>query len=106
MIWRTKYNKNEKLIIIEDDASRFIAGLGIYNEETIAHTIETLELAIEIYGKPEEILVDKQFFSNGKNGIKDKNKFQEYLAHNNIKHISGRIIIHRLMANWKGWIIQ
>ncbi len=36
-------------------------------------------------------MVDKQFFSNGKNGIPgDKNKFQEYLD-NNIKHISGRI---------------
>jgi len=33
-----------------------------------------------------------QFFSNGKNGIPgDKNKFQEYLDNNNIKHIVGRI---------------
>ena len=93
MDW-TKYNDSEKLIIIEDDASRFIVGMGIYNEETIDNTIETLEIAIQLYGKPEEILTDHgtQFFSNGKNGIPgDKNKFQEYLDNYNIKHILGRI---------------
>ncbi len=74
--------------------SSFIAGLGVYNEETIVNTIETLEITIQLYGKPEEILTDHgtQFFSNGKNGIHgDHNKFQEYLDNNNIKHISGRI---------------
>ena len=93
MDW-TKYSDSEKLIIIEDDASRFIVGMGIYSEETIDNTIETLEIAIDLYGKPEEILTDHgtQFFSNGKNGIPgDKNKFQEYLDNNNIKHILGRI---------------
>ena len=93
MDW-TKYSDSEKLIIIEDDASRFIVGMGIYNEETIDNTIEALEIAIDLYGKPEEILTDHgtQFFSNGKNGIPgDKNKFQEYLDNNNIKHIVGRI---------------
>jgi len=53
-----------------------------------------LEIAINTYGKPEEILTDHgtQFFSNGKNGITgDKNKFQEYLENNGIKHILGRI---------------
>ncbi len=52
------YNKNEKLIIIENDASRFIVGLGVYNEETIDNTMETLEHAIELYGKPNEIITD------------------------------------------------
>ena len=45
----TGYNKNEKLIIIEDDASRFIVGLGVYSEETIDNTINTLIKAIELY---------------------------------------------------------
>ncbi len=49
----TKYNDNEKLIIIEDDASRFIVGLGVYNEETIDNTINTLIHSIQLYGKPE-----------------------------------------------------
>ena len=90
----TKYSDDERLIIIEDDASRFIVGSGVYSEETIDNTIETLEIAIELYGKPEEILTDHgtQFFSNGKNGIPgDHNKFQEYLDNNSIKHILGRI---------------
>ena len=93
MDW-TKYSDSEKLIIIEDDASRFRVGMGIYSEETIDNTIEALEIAIDLYGKPEEILTDHgtQFFSNGKNGIPgDKNKFQEYLDRNNIKHIVGRV---------------
>jgi hypothetical protein len=90
----TEYNKNEKLIIIEDDASRFIVGFGVYTEETIDSTINTLIHAIELYGKPLEILTDHgtQFFSNGKNGIPgDHNKFQEYLDNNGIKHILARI---------------
>ncbi|SMD30793.1 DDE-type integrase/transposase/recombinase [Picrophilus oshimae] len=90
----TDYNKKEKLIIIEDDASRFIVGLGVYEEENIDNTMETLVKAIELYGKPNEIITDHgtQFFSNGKNGIPgDKNKFQQYLDDNGIKHILARI---------------
>ena len=90
----TGYNKKEKLIIIEDDPSRFITGFGVYNEETIDNTINTLIKSIELYGKPKEIITDHgtQFFSNGKNGIMgDKNKFQQYLDDNNIKHILARV---------------
>lgn len=86
----SEYNKKEKLIIIEDDASRFIVGFGVYEEETIDNTINTLIKAIELYGKPKEIITDHgtQSFSNGKNGIiGDKNKFKQYLDDNNIKHI-------------------
>ncbi len=36
--------------------SRFIVCFGVYNEENPDNTIETLQRAIEIYGKPEEIL--------------------------------------------------
>ncbi len=45
--------------------------MGVYEEETIDNTIETLERAIELYSKPKKILTDHgtQFFSNGKNGI-------------------------------------
>ena len=69
-------------------------GLGVYIKETIDNTINTLIKAIELYGKPREIITDRgtQFFSNGKNGIiGDKNKFQQYLDDNNIKHILARI---------------
>ncbi len=67
----SEYNKKEKLIIIEDDASRFIVGFGVYSEETIDNTLEILIKSIELYGKPKEIITDHgtQFFSNGKNSI-------------------------------------
>jgi len=50
----------------------FIVCIGIYKEETIENTIEILEMAINTYGKPEEILTDHgtQFFSNSKKGIR------------------------------------
>ena len=35
-----------------------MVGIGIYSEETIDNTIEALEIAINTYGKPEEILTD------------------------------------------------
>ena len=49
MDW-TKYNDSETLII-EDDASRFMEGMEIYNEETTENTMETLEIAIIIKTK-------------------------------------------------------
>ena len=67
------------MIIIKDDASRFIIGFGVYEKEPIDNTVDTLERAIELYGKLEEIITDNgtQFLSSGKNGIPwDKNKFQ------------------------------
>ena len=51
--------------------------MGIYNDETIDNTIETLEIAIDLYGK------------KGISG--DKKRFPEYLDNNNINHIAGRI---------------
>ncbi len=80
----TKYSDNERLIIIEDDASRFIVGFGVYNEETVDNTVETLARAIELYGKPEEILTYGTQLSSS-----DGNKFRQYLDDNNIKYILG-----------------
>ena len=90
----SKYSDEKKLIIIEDDASRFIVGFVVFEEGTIDNTIETLVHAIELYGKPLEILTyhGTQFFSNGKNGILgDHDKFHEYLDNNGIKHIMARV---------------
>ena len=89
ILTRLQCNKNEKLIIIEDYLLRFITDFEVYTEETVYNTVGTLEGSIELYGKPLEILTDHgtQFFSKGNNGIPgDKNKFQEYLDNNGIKH--------------------
>ncbi|KJE48573.1 hypothetical protein TZ01_07885 [Acidiplasma sp. MBA-1] len=81
------------MIIIEDDASRFIAGFGVYNRETIDNTINTLIRAIELYGKPLEILKDHgaRLFSNDKNRITGSNNRLQQYSNNNIKHILARM---------------
>jgi transposase InsO family protein len=94
------YNKTElyktgrKTKVIDEYTEELIIRIRTNHLLIIDNTIETLVHAIELYGKPLEILTDHgtQFFSNGKNGIPgDHNKFQEYLDNNNIKHILAKV---------------
>ena len=71
------------------------------NEKKIKYIIReknkrrsSTEIAIDLYGKPEEILTDHgtQFFSNGKNGIPgDHNKFLKYYVINKMTLIFAKI---------------
>jgi len=48
------------------DASRFIAGYGIFDEATTENAISVLERSINRYGKPLKLLTDhgSQFYAN------------------------------------------
>ena len=46
------------LIVYEDDSSRFIIGYGVYPTPTSKYSVDVLMKAINMYGKPEEILSD------------------------------------------------
>ena len=85
----SKYNDREKLIIIEDDASRFIAGLEVYSEETIDNTIE-------LYGKPLEVLTDHgtQYFSTWEEIVYYYNYKRKHMS----LSIDSRLVVTPAMA--------
>ena len=56
MDWFEYEGKN--VIIIEDDASRFIVGIKEYERATTENTIEAIKRGIERYGKPREVITD------------------------------------------------
>ena len=92
MDW-AEYNE-EQILVIEDDASRFITGFGSFDSATTENALIALMLAVSTYGKPREIMTDHgtQFFSNGQNGEPgDPNAFQRYLEEEGIRHILARV---------------
>ncbi|AKA49290.1 hypothetical protein IX51_09445 [uncultured archaeon] len=86
--------REEQLLVIEDDASRYIVGFGSFDSATTENSLIVLRKAIEEHGKPREIMTDHgtQFFSNGKNGEPGgPNEFQRFLESEGIRHILARV---------------
>jgi putative transposase len=97
-MWHTDWTKlNGKwLIVIIDDASRFIVGWGLFSHATSENSVLVLERAIATYGCPKMMLTgrDTQFYSSPKRQSNVKPKltaFAECLAGNKIKHILARV---------------
>lgn len=59
------HKQRQCLLLIEDDCSRFIAGWVLLKSEQADPVIDTLDAAINRYGKPEGVMVDRgsAFFS-------------------------------------------
>ena len=86
--------REEQLLVIEDDASRYIVGFGSFESATTENSLIVLMKATEEHGKPREIMTDHgtQFFSNGKNGEPGgPNEFQRFLESEGIRHILARV---------------
>lgn len=93
MDW-SKMHDGTWLLAIKDDASRLIVAKGVFPEATSDHSIEVLTQAIQAYGKPLAILTgrDVQFYASDKLGKPSgKNRFQQFLEANEIKHILARV---------------
>lgn len=95
-LWHTDWCEYEgdKIIVYEDDASRFITGFGVFNRSTVKNSIEVLQEAIK-YGVPKQIITDHgtQFVSLSRESCKEPqpNEFQKFLQDNKIEHIKARI---------------
>jgi len=64
-LWHTDWHKikddrwkGQWLICYENDASRFIAGYGVYPTLTSPYSVDVLNVAIRKHGKPKSILSD------------------------------------------------
>ena len=85
--------EGKQLITFEDDASRLVAGYGVFDNATSVNAKTVLADAIKQYGRPASVITDngKQFTSNVES--LDCNKpveFEEYLMKNHINHIHSR----------------
>jgi putative transposase len=94
--------KGKWLIAYLDDASRFVAGYGIFEEATTENAISVLDGCIARYGKPLELLTDhgSQFYANsGEIKAAAISSFQQYLVSRKINYILGRV--HHPQTNGK-----
>ena len=61
-MWHTDYKQLDDgrwFISYEYDASRFVTGLGVFDEATAEHAMDVLDQAITGHGKPKSILSDR-----------------------------------------------
>ena len=84
-------HKGEWILPIEDDCSRYCIAIGRMEHMTTENVIKLLEEAIEMHGKPREILTDNgpEFGGNGKG----ENDFDTWCEKQGIIHI--RSAIHK-----------
>jgi len=71
------------IILVLDDYSRFILGWRLLEKTSIDEVIQTVERAVNRYGKMEEVLTDRGFVFYSWHGI---NRFEKYLERLEIDH--------------------
>jgi putative transposase len=86
---------HEQIILLEDDASRFITGYGVFSNANMQNSNQVLNQAISSYGIPKQMMTDHgtQFTSLPRETCPDpqQNKFQQLLKHYGITHIKARV---------------
>ena len=96
-LWHADWfeEKQDKIIVFQDDASRFITGYGVFTNATTKNTNLVLEQAITSYGCPKQLMTDHgtQFTSLSRESCADPkpNGFQQMLSSYDIKHIKARV---------------
>lgn len=93
--------KGWKIMLVEDDASRFITGYGKFKQATAENTIKVFERSLK-WGKPKQFHSDhgSQFICNEKEGKKQgESDFTKVLKSYEVKQIFARI--KRPQANGK-----
>jgi len=96
-LWHADWfeEKQDQIIVFQDDASRFITGYGVFTNATTKNTTLVLEQAIQSYGIPKQLMTDHgtQFTSLPRESCTDPkpNRFQKILMSYDIKHIKARV---------------
>ena len=96
-LWHADWfeEKQDQIILFEDDASRFITGYGVFSNATAKNSMLVLEQAVESYGIPKQLMTDHgvQFTSLPRETCADPrpNEFQQILRRYGIKHIKARV---------------
>jgi putative transposase len=86
---------NDKVLLIEDDASRFLAGFGVFPNATTENSVALLEKAIQQHGTPRQLMTDHgtPFVSIERENCPEPepNAFEKFLKEHKIKHIKARV---------------
>jgi len=86
---------HEQIILLEDDASRFITGFGVFQNANMENSNHVLNQAITTYGRPKQMMTDHgtQFTSLSRESCPDpkENMFQQLLKQHGILHIKARV---------------
>ena len=96
-LWHADWfeEQHDQIILLEDDASRFIAGYGVFGNATAKNSVLALEQAIQGYGIPRQLMTDHgtQFTSLSREtcAYPRPNEFQRTLQIYGIKHIKARV---------------
>ena len=96
-MWHTDYKQLDDgrwFLGYLDDASRFMAGYGVFQEATTENALLVLDEAIKAHGRPASILTDRgtQFYASESEVKKKGNsKFEERMVELGIKHILARV---------------
>ena len=96
-LWHADWfeEKQDQIILFEDDASRFITGYGVFTHATAKNSMLVLGHAIESYGTPKQLMTDHgvQFTSLPRDTCVNPrpNEFQQFLQRYGIKHIKARV---------------
>ena len=93
-LWHADWfeEQKDKVILFEDDASRFITGYGVFGNATTENTISVLEKALQGYGIPKQLMTDHgtQFTSLSRVTCNDPkpNMFQQTLKAVSYTHLT------------------
>jgi len=90
----TQLSDETWLLAIQDDASRYVLDFCVAQTLTADASIELVQKAIEVYGKPAQVLTDKgaTFHTMHQLGKKPaKSRFTRFLEEQGIKHITARV---------------
>ncbi len=94
--------KGKNLIAYEDDASRYITGYGVFDNEISENSVNVLEQAIGKHGKPASVLTDNGSPFTKNPHTLDNNAptlFEHYLMQHKIRLILSRV--HHPQTNGK-----
>lgn len=96
-LWHTDWFKPEHkhLVLMEDDASRFLTGYGVFSRESSRNATSVLTQSVNEYGKPKQLISDhgSTFISVSRETCPnpDPNIFQKTVQDLDIEHIKARI---------------
>src|SRR5271157_4378405 len=96
-LWHTDYHAimEQNIVAFEDDASRFISGYGLFNNQTAENAASVFEKAAIIYGAPRQVVSDHgtHFISLERDSCEnpEENAFQQKLRQYKVQHILARI---------------
>lgn len=92
-LWHADFTEldGKQLILYEDDATRFIAGYGLFDSATAENALQAFAVAASKYGTPRQLLTDNgSHFCNTHDNKDEKHAFHGAVKRAGVNHIFTR----------------